>query len=395
MMRKKLTLAILAGLSLMACSPQQSSKEETKNNASAETHEAGAAVVKIGFVAPLTGVQANYGQEYKNGVTLAIEDENASNPMINGQAVRFELVVEDDQADPKSATQVAQSLVDKKVSGVIGHFNSGTSIPASLVYNEAKLPNIAMATSPVYTSLGYAVNLRSMTSDTQQGSVIGAYVVKKLGAKKIVIIDDRTAYGQGLSDEFEKAVQLAGGSILKREFTTDKASDFSAILSGIKALSPEVVFYGGTDAQSAPMVKQMERLGLKVQFISGEMSKTSHFIKTAGSAAEGVMVSLAGVPLEKMPKGADYKARYEARFKMPVEVYSPYGYDATRVMIAAMKKANSSDAAKYLPLLAAIEYKEGVTSSNWAYDAKGDLKSGGVTVYKVTKGEWMPVETIE
>lgn len=380
-----LSAAVAAALALSACGK----KQEQPATGAAE----GTTVVKIGFAAPLTGPQAHYGEEYKNGVTLAIEDANAEKPTIDGKPVTFELIAEDDQADPKTATQLAQKLVDEKVNGVIGHFNSGTSIPASKIYSDAGIPMIAMATSPVFTSQGYKTTFRSMTSDTQQGSVMGKFVVDKLHAKNVAIVDDRTAYGQGLADEFEKAVKAAGGTVVKREFTNDKANDFAAILTSLKGVNPDAVFYGGADAQSAPMAKQMKRLGLSAPLISGEMTKTPTFLKLAGQEADGTIASLAGLPLEQMPKGKDYESRYKARFKADVATYSPYGYDSTRAMIAAMQKANSADPAKYLPELAKIQYS-GVTSSNLAYDDKGDLKDGGITVYKVVNGDWKVLETV-
>lgn len=385
-----ISAAVAAALAIAGCGK----KEEAAPAATAAAPAAAEAqVVTIGFAAPLTGPQAHYGEEYKNGVTLAIEDANAESPTIDGKPVKFVLQAEDDQADPRTATQVAQKFVDAKINGMIGHFNSGTSIPASKIYSDAGIVQIAMATSPVYTQQGFATTFRSMTSDTQQGAVMGKFVVDKLSAKKIAIIDDRTAYGQGLADEFEKAVKAAGGEVVKREFTNDKASDFTAILTTIKGVAPDVVFYGGADAQSAPMAKQMKRLGLKAPLISGEMTKTPTFLQLAGADADGTIASLAGLPLDKMPKGADYATRYKARFNQDVATYSPYGYDATRVMIEAMKTAKSADPAKYLPAVKATNYA-GVTSAHLSYDDKGDLKDGAITVYKVEGGEWKVMETI-
>ena len=395
MSHKLLTIscAVAAALSIAACGKKEEAKPADAAAPAAAPAAAGDVVVKLGFAAPLTGPQAHYGEEYKNGVTLAIEDANAEKPTIDGKPVKFELLAEDDLADPKTATQVAQKFVDAKVNGIIGHFNSGTAIPASKIYSDAGIPQVAMATAPAFTQQGFKTTFRSMTSDTQQGTVMGKFVVETLKAKKIAIIDDRTAYGQGLADEFEKAVKANGGEVVKREFTTDKATDFAAILTALKASSPDVVFYGGADAQSAPMAKQMKRLGLKAPLVSGEMTKTPTFLKLAGKEAEGSIASLAGLPLDQMPKGKDYETRYKARFNADVATYSPYGYDATRVVIEAMKKANSVEPSKYLPELAKIEYA-GVTSSSWAYDDKGDLKDGGITVYKVENGEWKVMQTI-
>ncbi|MDO6386925.1 branched-chain amino acid ABC transporter substrate-binding protein [Uliginosibacterium sp. 31-12] len=376
------TSAVALAFTIAGCKPKQ--EEGASSNA--------ARVVKIGFAAPLTGPQAHYGKGYQNGVQLALDDANALNPQIGGQAVKFELVAEDDMADPRTATQVAQRVLDAGVAGVIGHFNSGTSIPASKVYSDAGMPQIAMATAPAFTQQGFKTTFRSMTSDTQQGSVMGKFVVAKLGAKKVAVIDDRTAYGQGLADEFDKAVKAAGGSVVAREFTTDKASDFMAILTSIKGKKPDVIFFGGTDAQSGPLAKQLKQIGLNAPLLSGEMTRSDTFLKLAGDAADGTIASLAGLPMDKMPGGPDFVTRFKARFGEP-EIYSPYGYDATRILIAAMLKADSTEAAKYLPVLAAIEHA-GVTAPKIAYDAKGDLANGGITVYKVVGGKWEVMETI-
>jgi len=351
-------------------------------------------VIKLGYAGPMTGPQAQYGKDMQNGLTLAVEEFNATKPKIAGKDVKFQLVSEDDQADPKTGTTVAQKLVDNGIKGMLGHFNSGTTIPASRIYNNAGIAEIAMATAPEYTKQGYKTTFRMMTSDTQQGSVVGTYAVKKLGYKNIAIIDDRTAYGQGLADEFEKAAKAAGGTIVRREFTNDKASDFKSILTQIKAKKPDAVFYGGAEGQSAPLVKQMRELGMKSTLMSGEMSKTDDFIKLAGpQAAEGMVASLAGLPLEQMPGGAGYKQRYEKRFGTPVQTYSPYAYDGAMALMQAMVKAGSSDPSKYLPILAATNM-QGVTAKHYAYDASGDLKDGGITVYKVTGGKWAPLESV-
>ncbi|WP_036666182.1 branched-chain amino acid ABC transporter substrate-binding protein [Paludibacterium yongneupense] len=375
---KRLALPLACALSLGACG---------------KTADSSSSVVKIGYAAPLTGPQSHYGEEYKHGVELAIEDENASHPVIGGKAVTFQLVAEDDQADPKTATQVAQKLVDDKVAGVIGHFNSGCTIPASKIYHDAGIPEISMSSSPQYTAQGFDTAFRSMTADDQQGGVMGQYLVTRLHAKRIAVIDDRTAYGQGLADEVAKAVVAAGGSIVKREFTNDKATDFAAILTSIKSIHPDAIYFGGIDAQSSTVARQMKELGIKAMLVSGDMSMTPNFLKLAGAAAEGTIVSLAGLPLDKMPKGADYAARYKARFHAEVETYSPYGYDATRAMIAAMKAADSTAPASYLPKLAAIDYP-GITSAHWAYDAHGNLKQGSIVVYKAVAGKWNVLDTV-
>ncbi|HEY0294972.1 MAG TPA: branched-chain amino acid ABC transporter substrate-binding protein [Bordetella sp.] len=352
-----------------------------------------AADVKLGFAAPLTGPQAHYGIDMQNGLQMALDEANKQGIKLDGDTAHFVLVSRDDQADPKTGVVVAQELVDEHVQGILGHFNSGTSIPASRVYHDAHLPEIAMATSPAFTAQGYDTTFRMMTSDTQQGAADGKFMVSVLKARKVAIIDDRTAYGQGLADEVEKAVKAAGGQVVRREFTTDKSTDFTSILTNIKKAAPTAVFFGGVDAQSAPMKQQMAKLGIKAPLVSGEMTRSDDFIKIGGKATEGTYASLAGVPLETMVAGKGFAQRYEASFKQAPGVYSPYAYDGAWNMIAAMQKAGSADPAKYLPELARLARK-GATSGHIAYDAKGDLKEISVTIYQVRGGKWEMVQTM-
>ncbi len=350
-------------------------------------------VVKLGFAAPLTGPQSHYGEDMKNGLTLAIEEANKQNIQLDGKPAKFELVSRDDQADPRTAVQVAQQIVDEDVNGMLGHFNSGTTIPASSVYNDAGLPQIAMATSPEYTDQGYDTTFRMMTSDTQQGAAAGQFIVNDLGAKTVALIDDRTAYGQGLADEVAKAVEAAGGKVIAREYTTDKANDFTSILTNIKSKEPAAIFFGGLDAQSGPMRRQMVTLGIKAPLISGEMTRSATFLKLAGDAANGTYASLAGVPLKQMAAGEKFQADFKERFKVEPGVYAPYAYDGAWNMITAMKEAGSAEPEAYLPKLASLQ-RSGATSENIAYDEKGDLKEISVTIYEVKNGKWEMVKTM-
>ncbi|NYT63627.1 branched-chain amino acid ABC transporter substrate-binding protein [Alcaligenaceae bacterium] len=350
-------------------------------------------VVKLGFAAPLTGPQSHYGEDMKNGLTLALEEANSQKIQLDGKQAKFELVTRDDQADPRTAVQVAQQIVDESVQGVLGHFNSGTTIPASSVYNDAGLPQIAMATSPEYTDQGYDTTFRMMTSDTQQGAAAGQFIVNDLGAKTVALIDDRTAYGQGLADQVAKAVAAAGGKVITREYTTDKANDFTAILTNIKAKEPAAIFFGGLDAQSGPMRRQMATLDIKAPLVSGEMTRSDTFLKLAGDAANGTYASLAGVPLRQMAAGEKFETDYKTRFKVNPGVYAPYAYDGAWNMITAMKAAGSAKPKAYLPKLAALS-RTGATSQNIAYDKKGDLKEISVTIYEVKDGKWEMVKTM-
>ncbi|RDU98470.1 branched-chain amino acid ABC transporter substrate-binding protein [Trinickia dinghuensis] len=349
--------------------------------------------VKIGFAGPMTGPQAHYGTDFQNGVKLAIADMNATKPVIGGKQVEFVLDSADDQADPRTGTTVAQKLVDDGIKGMIGHFNSGTTIPASRIYANAGIPEVAMATAPEYTQQGFKTTFRMMTSDTQQGSVAGTFAVKNLHMMKIAIVDDRTAYGQGLADQFAKAAKASGATIVDREFTNDKAVDFKGILTKLKAAKPDLIYFGGADAQAAPMAKQMKSLAITAPLMGGEMLHTPDFLKIAGPAADGTYASLAGLPLSDMPGGAQYVAKYKKMFGTDVETYSPYAYDGTIALLTAMKKANSTDPAKYLPVLAKTNMA-GVTTTHLAYDDHGDLKNGGITIYKAENGQWKPLQSV-
>ncbi len=378
-----LAMVIFAGLT--GCGK----KEEPPAPAPAAQPEV---TVKIGHAAPLTGPQAHLGKDNENGVRLAIDELNAQGLEIGGAKVKFELLSEDDQADPKTGTLVAQKLIDAKVSGVIGHLNSGTTIPASKLYNDAGIPQISpSATNVTYTQQGFNTAFRVMAHDGQQGKVLGEFAVAKLGAKKIAIIDDRTAYGQGLADEFEKAVKGAGASVAAREFTNDKATDFMAILTKIKGKRPDLVFYGGMDAQAGPLAKQLKSLGIKAKLLMGDGGSTPEFVKLAGDGAEGAYSSLPGVPLAQMPGGQAFGDKFTAKYGQ-IQLYAPYCYDAVYVMVEAMKKANSTEPAKYLPELAKIAYK-GVTA-DISFDDKGDIKGGAITLYQVKNGKWEVLETI-
>jgi branched-chain amino acid transport system substrate-binding protein len=348
-------------------------------------------VIKIGSVAPLTGPQTHIGKDNENGARLAVDEINAKGLELGGKKVKLELLGEDDQAEPKTATIVAQKLVDAGVVAVIGHLNSGTTIPASKIYHDAGIPQISpSATAVAYTAQGYNTAYRVMANDAQQGKALGQFAVTKMGAKKIAIIDDRTAYGQGLADEFEKAARAVGGEVVAREFTNDRATDFSAILTSIKGKTPDLIFFGGMDPQGGPMAKQMKSLGLTAKLLGGDGLQNVNFVKLAGSDAEGVVASSPGLPIDSMPGGPDFRKRFEAKYGV-IQVYAPYAYDAVYALVDAMKRANSAEPAKVLAELPKTDL-QGV-SGPVKFDAKGDTTGGAVTLYEVKGGAWQVLET--
>ena len=353
-------------------------------------------VVKIGHVGPTSGGIAHLGKDNENGARMAIDELNAKGVTIGGKKAKFELVPEDDAGDPKQGTAVAQKLVDSKVNGVIGHLNSGTSIPASKVYSDAGIPQISpSATNPKFTRNGYKTTFRVVADDVHLGGTLGRYAVKELKAKSIAVIDDRTAYGQGVAEEFEKAVKAAGGTVAERQFTTDKATDFTAILTAVKSKKPDVVFYGGMDAVAGPMIRQMKQLGINAKFMGGDGICSGELPKlAAGAMADGqVVCAEAGGVEGKQKVGMDeFKKKFKAKFNADVQIYAPYVYDAVNVMVAAMVKAGSPEPAKYLPVLAKTENYHGVTG-DITFDEKGDIKNGALTLftYKGDKREEMAV----
>jgi branched-chain amino acid transport system substrate-binding protein len=347
-------------------------------------------IVRIGHVGPTSGAIAHLGQDNENGARLAIEELNADGVVIGGKKVTLELMAEDDAADPKQGTAVAQKLVDAKVAGVVGHLNSGTSIPASKIYSDAGIPQISpSATNPKYTRQGFKTTFRLVADDTQLGSTLGKYAVGSLKAKTIAVVDDRTAYGQGVAEEFAKAVLAAGGKIVAKEFTTDKATDFNAVLTAIKRKKPDVLFFGGMDAVAGPMLKQMKALGIRAKFMGGDGICTTELVKLAGDAVGDDQVYCAeagGVEGEGKAGMDQFKTKFKARFNADVQVYAPYVYDSVKLMVAAMVKADSAEPAKYLPVLAKTTAYAGVTGVI-SFDAKGDIKNGALTLKTLRGGK--------
>lgn len=350
-------------------------------------------VVKIGHVAPLSGAQAHYGKDNENGVRMAIEDLNAQGVTIGGKKVRLEIAAEDDAADPKQGTAAAQKLCDAKVAGVVGHLNSGTTIPASKVYNDCGIPHVTgAATNPNLTKPGYKTTWRIIANDNALGAGLAFYAADALKLKKVAIIDDRTAYGQGVAEVFKKTAQAKGLQIVDEQFTTDKATDFMAILTAIKAKAPDAIFFGGMDPQAGPMLRQMEQLGLSnVKYFGGDGICTAEIVKLAAGAktVDNVVCAEGGASLAKMPGGTAWKAKYDAKYPGQFQVYSPYTYDATFLLVDAMKRANSTDPKAYIPKLAESNFK-GVTSTI-AFEPNGELKNPAITLYVYKDGKKVPL----
>lgn len=376
-MQAKLT-AIMAAATLLAAAGASAQEVQT---------------VRIGHVAPISGAQAHYGKDNENGARMAIAELNAQNLVIGGKKIKFELIAEDDAADPKQGTAAAQKLCDAKVHGVIGHLNSGTTIPASKIYNDCGIPQITPAsTNPTYTQAGYKMAFRLLANDNALGAGLALHAANNLKLKKVAIIDDRTAYGQGVAEVFKKTAQARGIQIVDQQFTTDKATDFMAILTSIKSKSPDGVFYGGMDPQAGPMLRQMEQLGMsKVNFFGGDGICTAKLAELSGGAKTlgNVVCAEGGASLGKMPNGKAWKAKYDAKYPGEFQVYAPYVYDATMVLVDAMKRADSVDPKVYAPKLFETNYT-GVTAQV-AFEKDGELKNPAMTLYVYKDGKKSPL----
>jgi branched-chain amino acid transport system substrate-binding protein len=372
---KTITLAVAVAVSLAACSGEKSPSE-----------------VRIGHVAPLTGSIAHLGKDNENGARLAIEEANAAGIQIGGKPVKFVLLGEDDQADPKTGTTVAQKLVDEKVNGVVGHLNSGVTIPASAIYHQAGIPMITgSATNPQLTEQGFKEVFRVVGRDDQQGPAIASYLAAEKKPKVVAVIDDATAYGEGIANEVEKTLKAQNIKVLPREKGTDKTTDWKAILTKLGGESPDAVFYGGMDATGGPLLKQGRELGLKAVFSFGDGACTDKMQELAGAAAEGLLCSQAGIPPQAASK--KFLDAYKKRFNQEPILYAPFTYDAANLLIAAMKEADSADPAKYLPALQKISFN-GATGPI-SFDEKGDRKDAEITIFTMKGGKIEPIAVVK
>ncbi|RJG06102.1 branched-chain amino acid ABC transporter substrate-binding protein [Noviherbaspirillum cavernae] len=347
-------------------------------------------VVKIGFSSPLSGPQSAAGKDNQGGVQMAVDRLNAQGMVVGGKKLKFELQIEDDQADPRAGVSVAQKLVDSGVKAVIGPYNSGVTIPASKVYNDAGIVIATVSSNPKITQQGFFNVFRVAANDIQLGGKIAQYAAKELKVKRVALVDDRTAYGQGLANEFEKVAKANGIEITGRDFTTDKSTDFMSILTSIKAKKPDAIFYGGYAPQGGPMTRQMKQIGLQALMLGGDGICSAEMARLGGdSVGSNVYCTQGGAMLDKLAEGKTFAADYRKQFNRPPEVYAVSFYDGMMLVAQAMKAANSIDPAKYGPALAKIQYK-GVAGS-YEFDDKHDLKQSPVTVFQFKGGEPVPI----
>lgn len=346
-------------------------------------------VVRIAHGGPVSGPIAALGKDEENGVRMAIDELNARKLQLGGRNVQWKLEAGDDAGDPGQAASLARRFCDKKVAAVIGHLQSGTTLPAAKIYNECGIPSITpAATNPAITETGYEDTFRVIANDKAMVDALLDYAVKHQGVKRVAIIDDRTAYGQGIVKLFEAAAVERDVKIVDKQYTSDKATQFAAILTAIKGHKPDAIFFGGVDAQAGPILRQMSQLAMsQVKFLGGDAqcSERLPVMADKAPALKNVTCVMSGSSLANMPGGPAWKQKYDQRFPGQYQAYSPYAYDATMVLAQAIISADSVHPEAYLPRLRQTHY-DGVTGKI-AFDSQGELESPRVTLYGYASGE--------
>ncbi|MEW6584386.1 MAG: branched-chain amino acid ABC transporter substrate-binding protein [Nitrospirota bacterium] len=344
--------------------------------------------VKIGIAGPMTGDQAKMGMDFKNGVTLAVEEWNSRGGVLGK---KIDMVVSDDQHDPKQAVSVANKMVNDGVVGVIGHFNSSCSIPASDVYYRAGIPMITPgSTNPQLTEKGYKNVFRICGRDDQQGKIAALFALSRLNVKNVAILHDKTTYGQGLADEFkrflgDKANVVYYGGIMQGD------KDFKMVLTAVKAKNPELIFFGGIYPEAGLLVKQSKELGLNVAYMSGDGTIDPKFIEIAGAPqAEGTFLTFSPDPAN-IPSAKGFIGKYQAKFG-EIGPYSIYAYDAANVLLSAIDAAGTAEGSAVTDKLHSMEFD--VSLGKIRFDGKGDVTESPYVVWITKNGKfeefWKP-----
>jgi branched-chain amino acid transport system substrate-binding protein len=339
------------------------------------------AQVKLGVAGPITGPNAAFGAQLKNGVEQAIEDINAAGGIL-GQKIT--LSVGDDVSDPKQGVSVANKFVADGVKLVVGHFNSGVTMPASEVYAENGIVMVSpSATNPKITERGLWNVFRTCGRDDQQGAVAAKYIVDNLKGKKVAVVHDKTTYGQGLADETKKAMNAAGVREVLYEGINTGEKDFSALVSKLKSAGAEIVYWGGLHTEGGLIVRQMRDQGLNAVLMSGDGITSDEFATIGGPGVEGTLMTFPPDP-QKRPEAAAIIKKFEAR-KFKPEAYTLYSYAAVEIVAEAAKRSNSLD-----PKKIAEEMKKGAAFKtvigDISFDKKGDITRPDYVMYTWKKG---------
>jgi len=364
------------------------------NSLQSAPHQATGTVLKIGFIGILSGQYTSYGVDEQRGAQLALDAVNSAGGItVGGNTYTLQLDSQDDAADPTKGAQGATKLVDDKVVAVIGGTFSGATIAESKIFSDNGITQISpSATNPKYTSQGFKTAFRVVGRDDQQGPADADFIVKTLGCTKVGVMDDKSQYGQGLADAVNTQVPVDAGTVVDREHVDTNQTDFSAQLTTMKGKSPDVIFYGGYSAQFGPIVQQARRLGIKATFVSGDGSQDADAIKLAGSDANGLFASNAGPAPSLQPGYADFAAKYKAKYNADIFQYAPQAFDATNIIIEAIKKGGADKAAILAAVTATNNY-QGV-AQGYTFTSTGDVKVSIFTIYKVESGAWKAVKAV-
>lgn len=345
--------------------------------------------IRIAAAAPITGSQADVGNDLVNGIKLAVDEVNQAGG-VRGQKV--ELQVFDDAADPKEAVSVANKLIAQQdIVGLVGHMNSGTTKPATEVYHQAEIPVVMpVPTNPEITQRGFDNLFRIPPTDLAQGAAGARFALLKLGKKRFAIIHDKTDYGKPLAEIVRKTVIANGGQVVAFEGITEGDKDFRAVLTKIKQANPDVLYFGGIYNEGGLVAKQAAELRLKVQFLSADGCYSSKFIELAGkSAAEGAIMSFIAPPVEANPAMKKFAADFKATYG-DINAFAPNGYDATKVLIEGIKKANNLDRAAIIKALHAPKFAYDGVTGHITFAPNGDNKNEKLSFYKVKDGKFVP-----
>jgi branched-chain amino acid transport system substrate-binding protein len=391
---------LLAAAGLLVAVAMVSTGCGGSSSGSASTGSSGTTEVKIGIGAPLTAGATALGQGMQRGAELAIEQANASET-VKAAGLKFAGVAGDDQGDPKTGVTVANTFAsDPALVGVMGHLNSGVSIPSSKVYAAKKIVMISPAsTNPALTQQGLTNVFRVCTTDAVQGPAAANFASSLLGFKSVYVVDDSTPYGTGLADEFVKQFTANGGKVLGRDKTADSDKDFTALVSKIKPLNADLIYYGGIYNSGALLAKQAKDGGVKAPLMGGDGLYDGKFVELAGATqAEGDFATSVGYPTDKLPAGQDFLAAYDKKYPgQAPAAYDAYAYDAANVIIAATVQAAKAVGADKVTGPAGREaIIKAVASTNTqgvtggiSFDSKGDTTNKAITLYTVQGGKWI------
>ncbi len=347
--------------------------------------QSGEKIVKIALVCPLTGDDAAHGQGMKRGMEMAIADANEANRI---PGYKLEMAAFDDRSDPKEAVTIANQIIsDRLIAGVIGHLNSGCSIPASQVYAKRNLVMITPAsTNPKLTLQGFKNVFRICGTDDVQGSFGANYVFDTLKINRVAIIHDKTAYGQGLAEEFMKQFVADSGTVVSFDGIDRGDKDFKALLTRIRGENPGLVFYGGLYAEAGLMSKQIKEVGMTISLFGGDGIFTNEYARIGGSATEGDFASMVGMPPAKLPFAKEFLRRYAERFpNEDMQPYDPYTYEAASLLTTTLGAVNL-DQTKLIDELAKVKYL-GILGET-SFDAKGDNLNKLISISRVSNGKF-------